>query len=332
MSRADLAQKLTLILYFNVKQIHKRILPLRVGWFFISAALIIPGCEQNHTLVDPFGMAQLELRLVFPIQEGTSLNDPENSNKSSSLQAKVGTWARQGIDSVNVTVIDSVTRDLVLGQRLDIIQTSSGSVAEGVLSIPVSLSQQIFAIAVIVSGTANFNVVGAGFEYVALSPGEIRDKPLEIEIRRFVAVIGEGSVSASSVFSQGFEPEFGVDGQEETSWFSAGPIVDGNTSTYTWLGQQDNTFFMIALLNNSMHAAPQFRSGFGFETVTAQVLDSGDTVQFEQTVAYPKTAQEPVIFILPLVTGRTVRLLLRGHEDPTCGGFGEINLFALRPF
>ena len=72
-----------------------------------------------------------------------------------------------------------------------------------------------------------------------------------------------------------------------------------------------------------------FRTGFGFVGATVQVLDALGEVVFEQQVDLPGTP-DPDISVEPNVFGRTVRLLFEGHEDPTCGGFGELVVTARR--
>ena len=84
------------------------------------------------------------------------------------------------------------------------------------------------------------------------------------------------------------------------------------------------------IINNSFHFNPSFQTGFGFAQVTFQVFSgpngTGEIV-FEQGVAYPTIL--PVVRVAPLIQGRSIRLLLDGHEDPNCGGFSELLVVAL---
>jgi hypothetical protein len=142
-------------------------------------------------------------------------------------------------------------------------------------------------------------------------------------------VTSTGTVFASSVFSADFVEQLSIDGDVTTSWFSAGSGIDGPVSSFTWQAAQDEFITGIEVVSNASHRVAEFRSGFGFTAVTVQVLGSSGTVDFEQRVELPGTP-DPTVSVNPNVFGRTVQLLLEGHEDPSCGGFGELVITALR--
>jgi len=142
-------------------------------------------------------------------------------------------------------------------------------------------------------------------------------------------VTAAGTVFASSVFSGAYAEQLSIDGDLTTSWFSAGSSVDGPASSFTWQATQDEFITDIDVFSNASHQTQAFRTGFGFATVTVQVLGSTGNIDFEQRLELPGTP-DPNVSVRPNVFGRTVRLLFEGHEDPTCGGFGELIVTALR--
>ncbi len=141
-------------------------------------------------------------------------------------------------------------------------------------------------------------------------------------------ITGQGFVTASSVFDTlfgpAYEPELGVDGDVASSWFSAGPNIDGTASTFEWYTQFDNCIDEIGIISNAMHANPDFHEGFGFESVLIEVIDTSGDIVFEEEVALDGTP-DPNIAVDPGgVLGNQVRLSLMGHESEDCGGFAEL--------
>lgn len=143
-----------------------------------------------------------------------------------------------------------------------------------------------------------------------------------------VNIAHEGLTEVSSTYS-GFPASFSLDGNRATSWFSAGSAVDGDSSYYYWEGASDDLITSIAVLSNASHSEPSFRTGFGFESVTVQVLDAAGALVFEQTSGLPGTP-DPDVFVHPNVVGRSVILIFAGHESPDCGGFSELQIIAGR--
>lgn len=138
----------------------------------------------------------------------------------------------------------------------------------------------------------------------------------------------EGIVSASSTYS-GYPTTLAVDGDRSTSWFSAGSQVDGDSSVFQWTGSQDDLIATISIISNESHAERSFRTNFGFEAVTIQVLDANNGVVYQELVGLPGTP-DPFVTVRPGVNGRSVRLIFTGHESPDCGGFGELQVGVVR--
>lgn len=143
-----------------------------------------------------------------------------------------------------------------------------------------------------------------------------------------INITSEGSAQVSSTYS-GFPPSLSLDGNLSTSWFSAGSVVDGSTSFYRWDGARDDLITTVTVRSNASHSEPSFRTGFGFESVTVQVLDSAGAIAFEQTIGLPGTP-DPDVTVQPNVVGRSVLLIFNGHESPDCGGFSELQITAGR--
>jgi hypothetical protein len=135
----------------------------------------------------------------------------------------------------------------------------------------------------------------------------------------------QGQVSASSTFPGGeFPARLSVDGNTRTSWFSSGPGGDG-TTTYTWQGPEAQ-LQSVKVVSNQNH--PQFPTGFGFGNVTLQIFNAAGAKVFEQSSPLPGTPDPDVIF-QPNMAGNKIVLVFSGHEDPTCGGFSELQVVAL---
>jgi serine/threonine protein kinase len=141
-------------------------------------------------------------------------------------------------------------------------------------------------------------------------------------------IASEGAVEASTTYDANFVAALSVDGDPRTSWFSAGPGAD-STTVYQWTGQQDDFIARIEIVSNREHLVVDFRDGYGFGAVIIQVLDAGGSVVFEESAELPGTP-DPEVVVFPNVTGRSIRLIFSGHEDPGCGGFAELKIGAVR--
>ncbi len=140
-----------------------------------------------------------------------------------------------------------------------------------------------------------------------------------------VNISSEGSVQANSVFT-GFDAELSVDGLNSTSWFSAGPGI--GDAVYTWTGDRTDLISQITIFGNGGHANPDFRTGFGFGSVTLEVLKEGEVVYTRQS-GLGGTPDPNVVYTVNQA-GDQVRLTFQGHEDASCGGFSELRILALR--
>ncbi|MFQ5639011.1 MAG: Ig-like domain-containing protein [bacterium] len=275
------------------------------------------GCDSDQRLVNPSEDAKVTLNIIFP----------QSASKASS---EAGLHARSAIDQVTVSLVDVASRVAVIKeQRLRIVQTPQGRFAEGELSVPVSAGRQAFSIVVFANDSQNLRFF-VGLATVSIEAGEVREEPVDISLQPAISIAGAGAVTASSIFQEGFEPGSAIDLDFGTSWFSAGPSADGNTSTFTWTSSQDVFIGTTGIFNNAFHDNPNFRTGFGFQGVTFQVFSGPDatgTMVFEEIADYPKTF--PVVRVSPFVAGRSIRLLLNDHEDPSCGGFSELLIVGL---
>jgi hypothetical protein len=145
-------------------------------------------------------------------------------------------------------------------------------------------------------------------------------------VRVEVDVTAEGSVSASSVFGgDDFPASLAVDGSRLTSWFSDG-AAGGPTETFEWVGARDDLLTSISVLSNAQHPRSP---GFGFGSVRIEVRNAAGQLVSGGTFALPG-ATDPDVTVMPNVSGRSVRLTFTDHDDPSCGGFSELVIRALR--
>ena len=142
-------------------------------------------------------------------------------------------------------------------------------------------------------------------------------------------IASEGTVEASSIYDSTYPASLAIDGDLRTSWFSAGAIKGDNKPTYVWTGLQDDFIASIELISNREHQVVDFRTGYGFEEVTVQVLDAQGGVVFEESAALDGTP-DPDVQVQPNVIGRSIRFIFTGGEAPDCGGFGELKINVVR--
>jgi hypothetical protein len=127
---------------------------------------------------------------------------------------------------------------------------------------------------------------------------------------------------ASSVFpGDEFIPDLAIDGDPATSWFSAG----GGRASFTWQSTTDVFIDQVIVVGNAGNANPDFRTGFGFESVDIIVFDSGGNELFRQTASLAGTP-DPDVSVSPQVTGFAVVLEFTGGEASNCGGFAELTV------
>lgn len=174
-------------------------------------------------------------------------------------------------------------------------------------------------------GDINDRIIVAGQEPI---PTEPEPTATALPVANHDATL-EGRIQASSIFSADFPTSLATDGDRATSWFSAGPEPGGGQTIFRWTGAKDDVIGSISILSNSQHSNPDWRTGFGFEALTIQVLDATDSVVWEQAVSLAGTP-DPDVKVGPFVLGRSVVLTLSGHEDPSCGGFSEFRVMVSR--
>lgn len=138
---------------------------------------------------------------------------------------------------------------------------------------------------------------------------------------QIIDITGLGSTTASSA-SNGFPGDLAVDGDITTSWFSDGrggddPFDDAELFTWTTPGQA--LISDIEIVGNGSN--PKYSTGYGFASITIEVIDVNNGVVFSQTVPFPVTGS---VTVQPGVVGAAIDVILNGHESPDCGGFAEL--------
>jgi hypothetical protein len=134
----------------------------------------------------------------------------------------------------------------------------------------------------------------------------------------------QGAVSASSFF-EGFPAELAADGDFGTSWFSN----EADGAVYTWTAFEDELIVGIHISNNELNLSEGLRTGFGFESLTVQVLDASNGVVHEDTISLEGTP-DPDISLSPNVIGRSIQLRFEGPEAADRGGFSELSIEGIR--
>jgi len=287
----------------------------------ILFCMALAGCQTHDNALTPRNPAKVQIQLQFP----NSITDANGNRKKSPVERP----NIEAIDDVAISVLEAGTGEVLINQQQLEISFSTElntSVAKGDLSIPVSRDFQQFEI-IVFAADAGQLVFLLGSTNAILSPGEIKQVPIRVQLRAPNLIAPGGTATASSVFEDRFPASLALDFDFATSWFSRGSNSDGSTSTYTWNGPGSQFIAVCGIVNNTRNSDPAFRTGFGFGTVTFQVYSgpnaTGD-LAFEKTVPYPKTAEVPFVKVAPLVAGRSIKLLLQEHEAPNCGGFSEL--------
>ncbi|HNO77230.1 MAG TPA: hypothetical protein PKN33_04140 [Phycisphaerae bacterium] len=144
-----------------------------------------------------------------------------------------------------------------------------------------------------------------------------------------VNITGLGAGSASSRFSADFPVGAALDANSFTSWFSNGGTEQDNTEVFTWQ-LVDSTEYIISRVEVDPE---QFEGGgkFGFAAGTLQILNANDGVVYSQDYGFAGSRVVIDQAIPEGVQGRTVQLILVGHQDKSCGGFAELRVFGRQP-
>jgi hypothetical protein len=138
---------------------------------------------------------------------------------------------------------------------------------------------------------------------------------------------GEGTVTASSRLCGSYAAAKAVDGDVTTSWISSSG--DGAFSTFEWTGAQDDFIGAVEMVSNADNRTVRRRTDHGFAGVTIQIIDDSGEVVYEERVELPGTPDLDVL-VQPNVIGRSVRLLLEGHENLSGSGFSELTVMVAR--
>ncbi len=142
-------------------------------------------------------------------------------------------------------------------------------------------------------------------------------------------ITGLGGGSASSRFSADFPVAAALDGNSVSSWFSDGGTDDDNSEVFTWQ-LAEATEFIISRVETDPE---QFEGGgkFGFAAGTLQILDVNGGVTFSQEYGFAGSRVDIDQAIPDGTRGRSVQLILVGHQDPSCGGIAELRVFGRQP-
>ncbi|MCC6297783.1 MAG: protein kinase [Anaerolineales bacterium] len=142
-------------------------------------------------------------------------------------------------------------------------------------------------------------------------------------------IAAEGTVEASSIYDSTFPVSLATDGDESTSWFSAGADKGDGAPTFVWTGVQEDFIASIDIISNRGHSVEFFRTNYGFAEVTVQVYDAADNLVFEEVVQLDGTP-DPDVHVEPNVVGQWIWLTFSGGEAPDCGGFAELYVNVVR--
>lgn len=142
-------------------------------------------------------------------------------------------------------------------------------------------------------------------------------------------IASEGIVEASSIYDATFPASLATDGDPGTSWFSAGVIKGDGIPTFVWTGVQEDFIASIDIISNRDHEVVDFRTGYGFETVTVQVFNAADDLVFQEIVSLDGTP-DPDVHVEPNVVAQWIMLTFTGGEAPDCGGFAELKVNVVR--
>jgi hypothetical protein len=152
------------------------------------------------------------------------------------------------------------------------------------------------------------------------------------DVRLESVITNSGSIEASTEFDSNFQAPLAMDLDFSTSWFSTGPQMGGSGAIGTelrWTASGDECISKVSITGNGQHSNSSFREDFGFGLVTVQVRDANGTPVFSETVSLAGTP-DPDVLVEPDTTGRSVVLLLSGHESSDCGGLSEMSITGVR--
>lgn len=187
---------------------------------------------------------------------------------------------------------------------------------------------QSFALEIRVGGTLVDQVtatVGAGGESARI-PFSVAGAAATTEPAPDLGeIVTAGTLAASSVFD-GFPVELAADSNTATSWFSQGSQVDGEASTLQWTLGEARFVADVTIVGNADNATPEFRTGFGFDTLEVVAVLAGSGEQVLVGTASLSGTPDPTVTVD--VGQKVSGLILRffGHEAPDCGGISELRI------
>lgn len=146
-----------------------------------------------------------------------------------------------------------------------------------------------------------------------------------------INLASQGYVKASSVYStfllgELYPAELAIDDDPTTSWFSKGPDVDVDGSTFEWYVQHNHCIDTITIVGNADNAEPSFQTGYGFHDVLVQVMNTSNKVVFEQEIGLDGTPDPTLEIDLQGKLAHRIVLTFTGHESLECGGFAELRI------
>ena len=178
------------------------------------------------------------------------------------------------------------------------------------------------------------NFAPPGFPCPTTDEDEPEEEDTPAPMGQPIIITERGAVSASSTFDDdpAFAPEFAVDDDDQTSWFSAGPGPDG-TSVFTWTGERDFHISFVTIIGNLFHATEAFQEGcyFGRVEVRLETLDGEILASQERTRATDQPTSSFGFVAFGDVLARRVVLIFSEHEAPNCGGFSEVIIRGFEP-
>jgi hypothetical protein len=135
-------------------------------------------------------------------------------------------------------------------------------------------------------------------------------------------------VEASSEFSPEDHAYLAIDGDESTSWFAAAADPSGAPTSFRFTLPQDECLAELMFVGNGAQADLTLRDGYGFESMTVQILDATEQVIVEEVHTLAGSPDPTITIALDGVLGREIVLLFAGHENPDRAGFSELYVLA----
>jgi hypothetical protein len=169
---------------------------------------------------------------------------------------------------------------------------------------------------------------GAG-RYVCRGP---ESYACEGELTINLPITSTGTVMAETTyedFTDDYSAALVMDGNLQTSWFSAGPNQDGSPTKFRWMSPRQECISQVVVYGNGNHRAPELRRSYGFDQVTVRVLDGGSLL-FSDKRLLPAASDPAALVNTGGVRGDQVLLLFEGYQNMQRGGFSELTVNAVQ--